>query len=1198
MASYLWKNPGDPGGGIPRSTSNAVGSTTGNSFIFDATFTAGLPGLPGTGTEDIPMQWFALSPESAVIGSAPVFPSPITATYPSNTSYNNFNFCLYGQIYIPAPGQYTFVVTSHDDFIWGIQDAVLISAVASGSGEGGTIGLSDAGQTITVAQGYPLLPRQNYTSGEGGNYSQTTVVLAFAAAGVYGIEADYDYWYHSGRIFLIEASPTPGASPTIIPPLTAAVRTGVSYIGTYASSLTGAESNPSPPTTPITTPVLASQVSIPYSDDPQVDKCNFWRQDQGLPNFTYVGTGPNTNPPTPITDALTDLAADNNRQLVYTNYEPVPSIDLPQAGHCNVSGGVITTLDTPFNERWLPGTIILIGYPTQLPYEFISRPISPTEVVIPGVPDGSDLVWNIAQPALANQPLAYMAGPTDNINYVLAVGDKLRPGTIYWCAGSNLDAWPVTNQADLTDPSEALVNVAMAAGYAVVFTIKRGFVYTANFFNALATITGTSGSTWTQQATAIPRGLFIPRCLAVEGGGNIFFRVDDGIHWSRRGAASASITDEDLYPLFVHEGSTPQPVVRNGKTYYPPDDSQPERQQFSIQNGYLYYDYAYAFGGDIVADLTFVPDSGATVGDGIPWQQPMEAVASGAPPSAAITSWSVSGGVMTFIAENRFTAGEFVAFADMDGGDFLNGLTLPVLSSGLSVTQFEVSFPWPDTVSTDDSGTATAALPNYASVAVPSPPFTPNPGESVAYSLPTSALSAEVGATTFAGAKAGIAAASWIAGGACGTANTGLWDTPFLAEVDCGWSGFTVPDLPAGAVITRIYPVLFISNLSIGAGMYVTISAGVGMAEVWNNNTGTIDGQNTAPGPEYSLGSTDADITGAYVNLNLTARTGPWPGGADISSVALAVYYTVPGGGPPSNQTQVLELTGGGPSLPADAVIAGVEVNFETGLAFGTASVETAQLTVVGAPVGSPKPLTPGAWPSPVSLGGNGDLWGQESMLGAQANELGVNFAANLDAGSQLNLNDVSITVFYETKANEEGTATLVYDIRAKGFIFDQYDGAKPTVHAANEGESQQGTLVGCVDGTLRLMESDSPEVVTGIVLSPAMGDAGWATVYEGTFEYSADLGAVVSFVAADVGNGSYASNPITLPGTGGEITKFTTKLTPNKWKLLQVQFESTDQTLQVYLEGCVLQVKPWGSDGLYEPISIFRPSGGRGAQG
>ena len=48
------------------------------------------------------MQWTSLSPESAAIGSAPVFPSPITVTYPTNTQYSNFNFCLYGKIYIPS----------------------------------------------------------------------------------------------------------------------------------------------------------------------------------------------------------------------------------------------------------------------------------------------------------------------------------------------------------------------------------------------------------------------------------------------------------------------------------------------------------------------------------------------------------------------------------------------------------------------------------------------------------------------------------------------------------------------------------------------------------------------------------------------------------------------------------------------------------------------------------------------------------------------------------------------------------------------------------------------------------------------------------------------------------------------------------------------------------------------------------------
>ena len=780
VASYIWKNPGDVGGGTPRSTSNAVGSTSGNSFIFDASFGSsaspaqppGIPGLPGIGTEYLPMQWFSLTAESAVAGASPVFPSPITNTYPSNTYYNNFNFCLYGKIYVPAAGQYTFVLTTKDDCMWGIQGATLISATPSGSGESGSVGLSSSGQTITVAQGYPLLPRQNYSNGEGGYYAKTTVVVSFAAAGIYGIEIDYDYWFHSGRILLLQGSPMPGESPTIIPPVTQGVRESVSYAGKYRSSLTGAQSNPSPVTTPITTPVLASTVSLPYSTDPQVDKCDYYRQDSGLPQYTYIGTGPNTNPPTPITDSLTDLEAANNQQMTYTDYEPVPSLDLPHSGTCNVSGGVITAITGTLNTRWLPGTVILIGYPTQLPYTFISRPTSNTQVEIPGVPDGTNLVWNIAQPVLANQPLPYMAGPTDNINYIFAVGDPLRPGTLYWCSGSNLDAWPDTNQFDITDPSEALVNIAMSGGRAVLFSIKRGWVLEANFFNALATVTGTSGSTFTAQDASITRGLYIPRCLIVQGGGKIFFRVDDGIHYSPKGIGSVSITDDDLYPLFVHEGSTPLPVVRNGITIYPPDDTQPERQTFSQQGPYLYWDY-----------------------------------------------------------------------------------------------------------------------------------------------------------------------------------------------------------------------------------------------------------------------------------------------------------------------------------------------------------------------------------------------------LGTDGNP-----------------------------------HTLVYDTEHMGWIYDTYS-PKATIHASDQGESQQGNLVGCQDGSIRLLGSTGVETPTGTILTPAIGGAGWMTAYEATIEYSCDSGATVSFVAADANNGSYAPNAIVLDATAGEITKFTTKVSPNKWKLLQTEFSFTDPSLQVYLEGCVLSCKPWGSTGTFQPLPMFRPSGGKGPQ-
>ena len=345
-------------------------------------------------------------------------------------------------------------------------------------------------------------------------------------------------------------------------------------------------------------------MSCAYSDDPQVDKVNYWRQDSGGPNFVFVARGPNTNPPTPIIDSATDLAVAANPALQFDNFEPFPSIDLPQSGTCNVVGGVVTRLTGgPFNIRWLPGTLLLVGasttfgtaVPPQIAYSAVRRPSGVSTWDFTGltspIPDGTNLLWNIAEPILAAQPLAYLFGPTDNINFMFGVGDPLRPGTLYWCKGSNLDSAPDTNQMDVTDPSEPLVNGAMSGGRGVLASIKRFWVIMPNFFNAEATATGTSGSTWTLQATSITRGLFIPRCLAVSGGGTIFFRVDDGIHVSPGGLGSESITDGDLYPLFSHEGSTPTSITRNGITIVPPDDSQPAQQQFSYQNGYLYYDY-------------------------------------------------------------------------------------------------------------------------------------------------------------------------------------------------------------------------------------------------------------------------------------------------------------------------------------------------------------------------------------------------------------------------------------------------------------------------------------------------------------------------------------------------------------------------------------------------------------------------------
>jgi hypothetical protein len=590
------------------------------------------------------MLWTTLNPDSVVVGSNPVFAAPITNPYTTNTLFANFNFCLTGNIYFPAEGQYTFVLTNHDSIIWGIGGGVtLVSATTSGSGEGGTATISDYGQTITVVGGYPLLPRESYTHGDAGHYGQATVVIFVPAAGIYPIEVDYDFWgpghtsaTNIGRILLIMATPNAGPAtgpniPTIIPPLTAGVKQQVQYRYVYRSSATGAMSNPSPESTAESIPVTANTITSIWSPDPQVDVVDYYRIDSVTSEFTYVNTGPNDNlgvggTNTSVTDSLLDTEL-GTQLLEYDNFEPFPSIDLPQKGTCYVSGGVITWVSggaiggsaTGFNIRWLAGTEILIGSPTSLAYTFIARPTSGTSVTIPGVPDGGSILapiaYEIPEPILAAQPLPYMWGPTDNINFAYAVGDPLRPGTLYWCKGSNLDSAPDTNSQDVTDPGEPLVNGAIAGGLGVLFSIKRGWLIVPSGGSAVAAATGTIGNIWNLQESSITRGLYIPRCVCVSGGGLIYFRVDDGIHVSSYGSASKSITDQDLYPLFQHENAAPPAAVTiAGYTIYPPDDTQPNLQRFSIQGAYMYWDY-YGIDGHFhtfvfdEAAMGWVPDS-------------------------------------------------------------------------------------------------------------------------------------------------------------------------------------------------------------------------------------------------------------------------------------------------------------------------------------------------------------------------------------------------------------------------------------------------------------------------------------------------------------------------------------------------------------------------------------------------------------
>lgn len=566
VAAYIWNNPSDPTASAnPRTISTALGSVTNNSLIFDS---------PTTGSGSTPMQWTTLDNTGAIVGSQPVFAAPLEPE-----GFQDFNMCVTGTLYVPAAGTYTFTIQSKDNVMWGIGGG------ATWSGKGTLRGA--AGQSMTVVNKTALLPSPPISGG--GSATSSSVSVTFPAAGNYTIELDYDYWFHSGRTLALTCN------GNVIAPLPNTVLQNTEYRYRWRSTKTGARSNPSPPSVQNQNPVQVSTVTPgEFSPDPQVDVADYFRIDTGLSNMTYVGTGPNTNPPTAFIDQSIDVNVLANEILEFDLFEPFPSIDLPHKGVVNAVGNTVTWVSgDKFNTRWLGGSLIKIG---GVQYALYNRPTSNTSLTVFNVANGTNLAYEANAPTLAGQPTASTWGPTAQGGFMFGL-DPNNPGDVVWTNGQDPDSSADTNRWVLTSPSEPMMNGCIANGISVAFSTERSWLFFPTFTSAAATVTGTQGSPWNPVLSGMTRGLYIRTCLAVSGAGLVFFRTKDGICVSEEGGTEQSITDADLFNLFTHEGVdpsqavVPSPITLGGFTLFPPDDTQPEAQSLECANGYLYYDY-------------------------------------------------------------------------------------------------------------------------------------------------------------------------------------------------------------------------------------------------------------------------------------------------------------------------------------------------------------------------------------------------------------------------------------------------------------------------------------------------------------------------------------------------------------------------------------------------------------------------------
>lgn len=366
--------------------------------------------------------------------------------------------------------------------------------------------------------------------------------------------------------------------------------------GLSPSSAPGA---PTPPTNIV--------VTLPQAHpDPQVQFIDVWRYGGSVPEWTQVGTMDNVALNTMI-DTFNDLAIQSNRINEQDDNQPFLVVDSTRTGTCTIASGggtglgctmTITGGDTlraysvGDNPYYLAGTQISINGTL---FTFYRSPDSATVVELleddNGIAGGN---FVLTTPEMAHQSMPCIWGPygggVSGI-FVFACGDPDNPGNLYWTKGNHPESHPGTNTLTITSGSETLMNGVMYGAEPYVFSSERLFRIYPNLGGVTDFI-----------ALQVPnsKGLYARWGVCTTPFG-IAFVGKDGIYVTA-GGAPESLTDEDLYPLFPHEGSGSDPtsyISVDGMNdpdplligIAPVDFSQPDAMRLAYGDGFLYFDY-------------------------------------------------------------------------------------------------------------------------------------------------------------------------------------------------------------------------------------------------------------------------------------------------------------------------------------------------------------------------------------------------------------------------------------------------------------------------------------------------------------------------------------------------------------------------------------------------------------------------------
>lgn len=365
----------------------------------------------------------------------------------------------------------------------------------------------------------------------------------------------FDWWYLFGTY-----------GPTIVPNSPV----GMVYAYRYRDSSTNAHSVPSPVTRYQLFPLReAVELQAPPPYPAGIDSVDFYRQGGAVTSLLYVGTA---SPPNSIyEDTLTDTAVLSINQAPDLGaLPPWPILQPPWTGTVNVVGTSVTWASgQQFNTALVPGTVITIN---GVAYQTSGPPSSATQLQLTqsaGV--GTNVPYAITSPTLVGQALAYVFGPLEGpfAPVLFGLGDPKNGGNLYFSNFSDFDSAADSNFMELCPPSNDLVSGTVHAGVAYAGNRDQLFSVRFSYLTEIGATPTNNQFQWYQ--VPVPSGIW-SRWACCDTPLGVAYLGRDGIYIASENGA-VNITDEDLYPLFPHDGQPAKTVQwGDGSSTVPPVD--------------------------------------------------------------------------------------------------------------------------------------------------------------------------------------------------------------------------------------------------------------------------------------------------------------------------------------------------------------------------------------------------------------------------------------------------------------------------------------------------------------------------------------------------------------------------------------------------------------------------------------------------